>query len=172
MSVPVLRTRQEDSKQPPLAETLDHVIRPISAGFVVPVFALFSAGVTVGSLSGLGASLRDPVTLGIICGLVLGKPVGIAATSFLVTRFRRISLDESIGWPDIMGVGVLAGIGFTVSLLVAELSFPSDHLAHDDAKLGVLVASLIASLLAAVFLGIRNRRYRAWEQSDPADAEA
>jgi len=172
MSVPVLRTRQGDSNQPPLAETLDHVIRPISAGFVVPVFALFSAGVTVGSLSGLGASLRDPVTLGIICGLVLGKPVGIVATSFLVTRFRRISLDESIGWPDIMGVGVLAGIGFTVSLLVAELSFPSDHLAHDDAKLGVLVASLIASLLAAVVLGIRNRRYRAWEQADAADDEA
>jgi len=172
MSVPVLRTRQGDSNQPPLAETLDHVIRPISAGFVVPVFALFSAGVTVGSLSGLGASLRDPVTLGVICGLVLGKPVGIVATSFLVTRFRRISLDESIGWPDIMGVGVLAGIGFTVSLLVAELSFPSDHLAHDDAKLGVLVASLIASLLAAVVLGIRNRRYRAWEQADAADDEA
>ena len=65
-------------------------------------------------------------------------------------RFRRISLDESIGWPDIMGVGVLAGIGFTVSLLVA---------------------SLIASLLAAVVLGIRNRRYRAWEQADTGDDE-
>jgi len=171
MSVPVLRKRQEDSNQPLLADTLDHLIRPISAGFVVPVFALFSAGVAVGSLSGLGASLRDPVTLGIICGLVLGKPVGIVATSFLVTRFRRISLDESIGWPDIMGVGVLAGIGFTVSLLVAELSFPPDHPAHDDAKLGVLVASLIASLLAAVVLGLRNRRYREWEQSSPDDQE-
>jgi len=89
-----------------------------------------------------------------------------------VTRFRRISLDESIGWPDIMGVGVLAGIGFTVSLLVAELSFPPDHPAHDDAKRGVLVASLIASLLAAVVLGLRNRRYREWEQSSPDDQEA
>jgi NhaA family Na+:H+ antiporter len=171
MRVPVLRQRDDDSNRTPLAETLDHVIRPISAGFVVPVFALFSAGVTIGSLSGLGASLRDPVTLGIIAGLVLGKPVGIVATSFLVTRFRRISLDDSIGWPDIMGVGVLAGIGFTVSLLVAELSFPTDHLAHDDAKIGVLLASLIASLLAAVVLGLRNRRYRAWEQADTGDDE-
>ncbi len=171
MCVPVLRTRQEDSNHPPLADTLDHVIRPISAGFVVPVFALFSAGVAVGSLSGLDASLRDPVTLGIIAGLVLGKPVGIVATSFLVTRFRRISLDESVAWLDIIGVGVLAGIGFTVSLLVAELSFPTDHLADDNAKLGVLLASLIASLLAAVILGLRNRRYRAWEEADTGDNE-
>jgi NhaA family Na+:H+ antiporter len=171
MCVPVLRKPDEDSNQPPLADTLDHVIRPISAGFVVPAFALFSAGVTVGSLSGLGASLRDPVTLGIIAGLVLGKPVGIVATSFLVTRFRRISLDESIGWPDIFGVGVLAGIGFTVSLLVAELSFPPDHIAHDDAKIGVLLASLIASLLAAVVLGLRNRRYRALEEADTGTDE-
>lgn len=171
MCVPVLRKRDEDSTQPALAHTLDHVLRPLSAGFVVPAFALFSAGVTVGSLSGLSASLRDPVTLGIIAGLVLGKPVGIVATSFLVTRFRRISLDESIGWPDIMGVGVLAGIGFTVSLLVAELSFPTDHVSHDDAKIGVLVASLVASLLAAVVLGLRNRRYRAWEQAGTGGAE-
>jgi NhaA family Na+:H+ antiporter len=171
MCVPVLRKRDEDSDQPSLADTLDHVIRPISAGFVVPAFALFSAGVTIGGLSGLGASLRDPVTLGIIAGLVLGKPVGIIATSFLVTRFRRISLDESIGWPDILGVGVLAGIGFTVSLLVAELSFPTDDVSHEDAKIGVLLASLIASLLAAVVLGVRNRRYRVWEQVDTADVD-
>jgi len=172
MAVPVLRSRQEDAAKPALADTLDHVIRPISAGFVVPVFALFSAGVAVGSLSGLGASLRDPVTLGIILGLVLGKPIGIVLTSFLVTRFRRISLDESVAWPDIMGVGVLAGIGFTVSLLVAELSFSTGISEHDHAKLGVLVASFIASLLAAVVLGLRNRRYREWETLNAGDEEA
>lgn len=169
MCVPVLRTRQEDSLRRPLAETFEHLLRPISAGIVVPIFALFSAGVAVGSLSGLGQSLTDPVTLGIIGGLVLGKPVGIVATSFLVTRFRRVSLDESVAWPDIVGVGVLAGIGFTVSLLVSELSFPSDHLAHDHAKLGVLIASLLASLLAALVLGLRNRRYKLYEQAHPED---
>lgn len=163
MTVPVLRSRQEDSRWPALADTLEHLIRPVSAGVVVPLFALFSAGVTIGSLSGLGASLTDRVTLGIIAGLVLGKPVGIVATSFLVTRFRRVSLDESVGWADIAGVGVLAGIGFTVSLLVSELSFPADQAAHDHAKLGVLIASLVASLLAAVVLGLRNRRYKQWE---------
>ncbi len=169
MAVPVLRTRQEDSLRRPLAETLEHLLRPISAGIVVPIFALFSAGVTVGSLSGLGKSLTDPVTLGIIAGLVLGKPLGIVATSFLVTRFRHVSLDESVAWPDIVGVGVLAGIGFTVSLLVSELSFPTVDPAHDHAKVGVLIASLLASLLAALVLGLRNRRYKLYEQANPED---
>lgn len=171
MTVPVLRTRQEDSTRPALADTLEHLIRPISAGVVVPLFALFSAGVTIGSFAGLGASLTDSVTLGIIAGLVLGKPIGIVATSFLVTRFRRVSLDDSVAWPDIFGVGVLAGIGFTVSLLVSELSFPVDHLAHDRAKLGVLVASLVASVLAAVVLGLRNRRYKLYEQEHADDED-
>jgi Na+:H+ antiporter, NhaA family len=171
MCVPVRPAAGEDPEQPALAERMDHLVRPFSAGLVVPVFAFFSAGVTVGSLSGLAASLRNPVTLGVIAGLVIGKPVGIVATSFLVTRSRHLSLDESIGWPDVIGVGVLAGIGFTVSLLVAELSFPTQHPSHDDAKLGVLVASLLASLLAAVVLGARNRRYRAYERSEAAVAE-
>jgi NhaA family Na+:H+ antiporter len=169
MTVPVLRTRQEDSLRRPLAETLEHLLRPLSAGVVVPIFALFSAGVAIGSLSGLGGALTDTVTLGIIAGLVLGKPVGIVATSFLVTRFRRVSLDESVAWADIAGVGVLAGIGFTVSLLVSELSFPADHVAHDYAKLGVLLASFAASLFAALVLGLRNRRYKLYERARPED---
>jgi NhaA family Na+:H+ antiporter len=172
MCVPVLRTRQKDSMVPTLGHEMEHVIRPISAGVMVPVFALFAAGVTLGSFSELDAALRDPVTLGIIVGLVVGKPVGIVGTAFLVTRLRHVSLDDSIGWPDIAGVGVLAGIGFTVSLLVAELSFPTGIPEHDHAKIGVLVASLIASLLAAVVLGLRNRRYREWETSGPDDQEA
>ncbi|MHB1008249.1 MAG: Na+/H+ antiporter NhaA [Propionibacteriaceae bacterium] len=170
MCVPVRGAQGQDSEGSGLAERLDHLVRPFSAGVVVPVFALFSAGVAVGSLSGLAASLRDPVTLGVIGGLVLGKPLGIVATSFLVTRSRHLSLDESVGWADIAGVGLLAGVGFTVSLLVAELSFPFDAASHDHAKLGVLVASLTASLLAAVVLGVRNRRYRVLERDEQAAA--
>ena len=170
MCVPVLRTRQKDDAVPALGDELEHVIRPVSAGVLVPLFALFAAGVTLGSLSEVGAALRDPVTLGVILGLVVGKPVGIVGTAFLVTRSRHLSLDESIGWPDIAGVGVLAGIGFTVSLLVAELSFPSGIPEQDHAKLGVLVASLVASVLAAVTLGVRNRRYRALDEVETAEA--
>ena len=172
MCVPVLRTRQTDESVPELSDEIEHVIRPISAGVVVPIFALFAAGVSLGSLSEVGAALRDPVALGIVVGLVVGKPLGIVGTAFLVTRLRHVSLDDSIGWPDIVGVGVLAGIGFTVSLLVAELSFPTGVPEHDHAKLGVLVASFIASLLAAVVLGLRNRRYREWEKTHSDELEA
>ncbi len=172
MTVPVLRTRQEDSnrarRSPTRWSTCPARSRPVSWCRCSRCSPQAS---TIGSLSGLGASLADPVTLGIIAGLVLGKPIGIVATSFLVTRFRHVSLDESVAWPDIVGVGLLAGIGFTVSLLVAELSFPSDDLAHDHAKLGVLLASLIASLLAAVVLGLRNRRYKQWEQEHAEDED-
>ncbi len=167
MCVPVLRTRQSDSSLTALSDEMEHVIRPVSAGVMVPIFALFAAGVTLGSFSELGAALRDPVALGIIVGLVVGKPLGIVGTAFLVTRLRHVKLDDSIGWPDIAGVGVLAGIGFTVSLLVSELSFPAGDPEHDHAKVGVLVASFIASLLAAVALGLRNRRYREWEKAHP-----
>lgn len=167
MCVPVLRSHHENPAAEPLHDVMEHVIRPVSAGAVVPLFALFAAGVHIGSLSALGEALRDPVAIGVVLGLVLGKPIGIVATAFLVTRLRHASLDESVGWPDIIGVGMLAGIGFTVSLLVAELSFAPDDPHHDPAKLGVLVASLIASVLAAVVLGLRNRRYRAYEAAHP-----
>ncbi len=163
LCVPVRRIRAEDSRVPALAHVLEHQIRPFSAGVGVPLFALFSAGVTVGGLSDLGTSLSSPVALGVIAGLVLGKPIGIVGSTWLVTRFTRASLDDSVTWADLIGIGLLAGIGFTVSLLVTELSFPADDVLTAEAKLGVLVASVVASLVAAIVLGARNRRYRALE---------
>jgi NhaA family Na+:H+ antiporter len=164
LTVPVLRSRAEDSRIQPLEKVMEHQIRPFSAGFAVPVFALFSAGVSIGGGDALWGALTDPVTIGGVLGLVAGKPLGIVGGTWLVTRFTRAELDESVAWADIVGVGLLAGIGFTVSLLVAELSFPNQPLVTDHAKLGVLAASLMASLLAAVVLTVRNRRYRALEE--------
>lgn len=163
MAVPVRRTRPEDSNRPALARQIEHDVRPLSTGVCVPLFALFAAGVTVGGLDGLGAALGNPVTLGIITGLVLGKPVGIVATTFLLTRLRHVRLDGTIAWAELIGMGFLAGIGFTVSLLVTELSFPAGSPLAEDGKLGVLLASLTASLLAAVMLGARNRHHKAVE---------
>ena len=88
--------------------------RPLSAGVAVPVFAFFSAGVAIGGLSGLGRSLQDSVALGIVLGLVVGKPIGILLTTWLMTRFTRASLPEGLAWIDVLGVSILAGIGFTV----------------------------------------------------------
>ncbi|MEE2039571.1 Na+/H+ antiporter NhaA [Nocardiopsis sp. CT-R113] len=136
---------------------VEHVLRPWSAGLALPIFAFFSAGVV---FDGVGEVLADTAALGIIAGLIVGKVVGIAGGSWLTTKLTRAELNPSLKWIDIVGMSQLAGIGFTVSLLISELSFADspEHLAH--AKTGVLVASLIATLLASVVLGARSRHYR------------
>ncbi len=171
MMIPVRRTRRQDSNRPSLASRIEHLVRPISSGVAVPLFALFSAGVVVGSLSEFALALRDPVTVGVIAGLVVGKPIGIVATTFLVTRLQNANLDESLGWLDVAGLGLLAGVGFTVSLLVAELSFSAGDPMMEHGKLGVLLASLLAALGAAVLLGLRNRRYRTLEDAEAQTAD-
>lgn len=170
LTIPV--RRRDGRAAPGLAANFEHQYRPISTGFAVPVFALFSAGVAIGGWEGFLSSFTDTVTLGIVVGLVLGKPLGITATTFLLTRFTRASLDETLRWGDLVGVGLLGGIGFTVSLLVAELSFGAGTAANDHAKVGVLLASLTAALLAAAVLIPRNRRYRAIHLAEQADADA
>lgn len=154
-----------------LAEEFEHRFRPISAGFAVPVFAFFSAGVAVGGWEGITAAMTAPVTLGIVVGLVLGKPIGILGTTWLTTKITRRHLDPSFEWIDLVGVALLAGIGFTVSLLVAELSFAPGSSAADQAKVAVLSASVLASLLASVLLRVRNRRYREIEELESVDAD-
>jgi NhaA family Na+:H+ antiporter len=161
-TVPVLRSEAAGGPGagPGLAEHLEHLVRPVSAGVAVPVFAFFAAGVTVGGLSGLTDSITDPVALGVVLGLVLGKPVGIAGSTWLLARFTRADLDDDLSWVDVIGMSMLAGIGFTVSLLIGELAFGSGSTADEHVKVGVLVGSLLAALLAAVVLRARNRVYR------------
>jgi Na+:H+ antiporter, NhaA family len=169
-TIPV-RPRSGHEDEPGLAEEFEHRFRPLSSGFAVPVFAFFAAGVAVGGLTGLGEAFADPVTIGVVAGLVIGKPVGIVLTTRAVTLARHIGLDPGVRWIDLIGVGMLAGIGFTVSLLVAELSFPPSDPAHDDAKIAVLIASVTASLLAAALLTTRNRHYRRIEAEEAIDAD-
>jgi NhaA family Na+:H+ antiporter len=172
-AIPVIRSQASGGPAagPGLSEIFEHRFRPISAGIAVPVFAFFSAGVAVGGLDGLISALTDPVAIGIIVALVLGKPIGILGTTWLLTKATRASLDRSLKWIDVFGMSLLAGIGFTVSLLVAELSFGHGS-AHDDhAKVGILAASLLAALLAAAVLGTRNRQYRAVEAEEAVDTD-
>jgi Na+:H+ antiporter, NhaA family len=172
-AIPVIRSQAAGGPEagPGLAEIFEHRFRPISAGIAVPIFAFFSAGVAVGGWEGLGSALADPVALGIIVALVLGKPIGILGTTWLLTKTSRAGLDESFTWVDVFGVAVLAGIGFTVSLLVAELSFGQGSLHDDHAKVGILTASLLAALLATAVLRTRNRQYRAAEEAEKLDAD-
>ncbi|MBC7723258.1 MAG: Na+/H+ antiporter NhaA [Burkholderiaceae bacterium] len=172
-AVPVIRSQASGgpSAGPGLSETFEHRFRPLSAGFAVPVFAFFSAGVAIGGVEGFTSALGDSVTIGIIAGLLLGKPIGILGTTWLLAKFTRVNLDPSLKWIDLLGMSILAGIGFTVSLLVAELSFGAEGLENDHAKVGILVASLLAALLATVVLRIRNRHYRLIEEEEKADAD-
>ena len=154
-----------------LAEEFEHRFRPLSAGFAVPVFAFFAAGVSVGGAEGITRALAEPVTIGIIAGLVLGKPIGIVLAVRLLTWFTRVRLDPALRWIDMVGVGLLAGIGFTVSLLIAELSFEEGSIAGGDAKIAIMLASLLAALLASVVLVARNRQYRRIALAETVDED-
>ena len=154
------------------ARRVDHAVRPISAGIAVPVFAFFAAGVTVGGWDGLVSALSDPVALGVLTGLVAGKTVGVAGSTWLLATFTRADLDDELSWVDVIGMAMLAGIGFTVSLLIGELAFGPGTVEDDRVKVGVLVGSLTAALLAAVVLRARNRVYRRLWIEEQRDSDA
>jgi len=134
-------------------ERLQYRLHPWTSFVIVPLFALANAGIHVdGDL--LGDAVTSPITLGILVGYVVGKPLGIVGSSWLASRPWLTGLRRSLSWPTIAGGGAVAGIGFTVSLLISTLAFEGREL--EEAKLGVLVAAVIASLLAwAVFRIIR-----------------
>ncbi|GAA2184804.1 Na+/H+ antiporter NhaA [Micromonospora lupini] len=167
-AVPVLRST---GPGPGLAEHFEHRFRPISAGVAVPVFALMSAGVAVGGLDGLAQAARDPIAVGITLGLVAGKPIGILLATWLVARFTRARLDAGLAWIDVVGLAVLAGIGFTVSLLIGELAFGVGSDADGRVKIAVLAGSLIAAALATIILRTRNRAYRQLYEAEQVDRD-
>jgi NhaA family Na+:H+ antiporter len=123
------------------------------------VFAFFAAGVDLGGWSGLTDALAEPVALGVILGLVLGKPIGIVAATWLFHSFTHAELDDELAWTDVLGLALLAGIGFTVSLLIGELAYAGGPLL-DPVKVGVITGSIASALLAAFVLRSRNRVYR------------
>ena len=135
------------------AERLEHLLQPVSAGVAVPFFAFMSAGVVVsGAFTDLATS---PVVVGVVLGLVIGKPIGVLGGAWLVTRLTRAELNEDLSWRDLVGVAVLAGVGFTVSLLVADLSFTG--VVREQAKTAVLAGSLVSAVVGALLLGHRDR---------------
>jgi NhaA family Na+:H+ antiporter len=150
------------------AERLEHRVRPLSAGVAVPIFAFLSAGVAM-NVTEVGDWLGEPLMYGIVAGLVVGKLVGVFGGAYLTARFTRAELDPSLNWTDMVGLSLVSGVGFTVSLLIADLAFETDPGELDVAKGGILFGSLIAAFLAAVILKTRDRAYRLAEaeQDDP-----
>lgn len=129
----------------------DYEVRPYSSAVALPIFAFFTAGVAVVDKDSPAQMLTQPVVIAILVALVLGKLIGILGITTLVTKLTPLRLPDAVGIRDLVPIGLLGGIGFTVALLIAELSFPTGQF-HDEAKLAILVGSLIAGTLAAIVL--------------------
>ncbi len=162
------RVRVDPGEREAPADRLSHRLHPISAGFCVPLFAFFAAGVDFRSV-GLGESLATPVAIGILVGLVIGKPVGVLAGAWLTARFTRASLTPELGWRDVGAVGVIAGIGFTVALLITELAYETEPGLLESAKVAVLTSSVVAAVLATIALRARSRHHARVHAVDTAD---
>lgn len=145
-AVPALAVHGETSSR---THQLEAAVRPTSSAVALPIFAFLSAGVTV-----VGESdIVQPVSIGIFVGLIVGKVVGVMGATSLMTRFTPLRLPDGIGLRDLLPVGMLTGIGFTVALLIAELSFEDGAGGHDTAaKVAILVASVVAALAAGALL--------------------
>ncbi|MFD6745856.1 Na+/H+ antiporter NhaA [Streptomyces anthocyanicus] len=152
----LMRTRPQGAERVSPSHRAEEVLRPFSAGIALPLFALMSAGV---SLAGAGGFVTSAITWNVLAGLLVGKVVGIFGGTWLTSRLTSAHLNPLLGWADIAGIAVLGGIGFTVSLPIAELSSTSQaHLT--DAKGAILLASTTAALLAALLLGRRSRHHQ------------
>jgi NhaA family Na+:H+ antiporter len=165
------RVRTDPDEQQSPGERAEHALRPFVAGVAVPIFAFASAGVTLRTDDGpaLGEVLGSPVTLGVLVGLLVGKPVGIIGGAWLMARFTRASLNPALRWADLVAVGFLAGIGFTVSLLIAELAFEETETLLAQAKVGILAATLGAAILSALVLARRKKALAALVAAEEAD---
>lgn len=139
----------------PPAERLEHSLHPWTTYLILPVFALANAGLALG---GSLANLLDPVSLGIILGLTVGKPVGISLFAWLATRLGIAELPRGVAWPQFMSANALAGIGFTVSLFFTSAAFEDPALLA-SAKLGILAASILSALLGYAALVATSPRY-------------
>jgi NhaA family Na+:H+ antiporter len=152
------RVRADPGEPEAPAIRLEHRLQPWSAGLCVPLFALFAAGVPVGAQA-LRAVVAEPVAQAVVVGLLVGKVVGIFGASYLTVRLTPACRPAGLAWRDVLAVSMLGGVGFTVSLLMTELSL--DGPGVDTAKAAVLLSSAVAALVAAAVLAVRNRAHRA-----------
>lgn len=166
----MLRCTVREGEERSPAERVEHRMRPLSAGLAVPLFALFAAGVPV-SGGAVGQVFSRPETLGVVLGLVVGKTVGVFGGSWLAARFTKAALNEDLAWADVFAIASLAGIGFTVSLLIGELAFPGDPALAAEVKAAVLIGSLLAAVLSGVLLKMRNNTYRRLCEEEERDED-
>ncbi|MFF3734549.1 Na+/H+ antiporter NhaA [Streptomyces sp. NPDC002476] len=166
----MLRCTRQDGETHSPGERIEHLVRPLSAGVAVPLFALFSAGVPL-SGGALANVFTRPETLGVVLGLVVGKTIGIFGGTWLATRFTKAELNKDLAWADVFAVASLAGIGFTVSLLIGELAFVGDADTINEIKAAVLIGSLTSALFSGTLLKLRVRKYRMLHEAEELDED-
>lgn len=136
-------------------QKLEHALHPVTAYFILPVFALSNAGVHIdGKVIDL---LVHPISLGIIAGLVLGKWLGITLFSMLIVKLKFASLPEGVNWHQIRGVAFLAGIGFTMSMFISDLAFKDDEF-KQIAKVGIMAASVASAIIGMLWLSLTSKK--------------
>lgn len=150
------RVRPDAEEKASPAEHLEHLVRPVSAGIAVPLFALMSAGVAV-TPSALGDAARDGAAVAVVAALVVGKFAGVFGGTWLTARLTRAELSPDLRWGDVAAVAFLSGIGFTVSLLISDLAFAGED-RLDHIKVAVLAGSLLSAALAGITLRVRTSR--------------
>lgn len=156
VAIALLTNVKSEKGKPSPAEIAELKARPISVAFAVPLYAFSAAGV---DLRELGAeAIISQISLAVILGLVIGKPAGVMLATYLLTKFTSAKLNENLRWPDVFAVCLLAGIGFTVSLLITELSYDGGSNALAEGKIGVLTGSLLSALAAVVLLKLRRNK--------------
>jgi NhaA family Na+:H+ antiporter len=134
-----------------VVEWMEHLLHPWTSFLIVPLFALANAGIPITSTT-LSHAFSSRVTYGVLFGLVVGKFLGVVGASWVATRLRIGTLPRGATWRGIFGVGAIAGIGFTVSIFVAGLAFDEKPLLENDAKIGILAASIIAATIGSLVL--------------------
>jgi NhaA family Na+:H+ antiporter len=145
----------------PVLDRLEHALHPWTSFAIIPIFALANAGVEL-SGDAISDAASSPIALGVAAGLVVGKPVGILLLSFAAVRLGVAALPPGITWAQIAGAGMIAGIGFTVSIFISELAFESRDLV-DEAKIGILAGSALIATLGFVALRLMSPRPGATE---------
>jgi NhaA family Na+:H+ antiporter len=152
----LMRVRKTEGESISPCDKAEVKLRPFTAGFAVPVFAFLVAGVNVLGTS-LEQALSDPLTIGVLCGLTIGQPVGVTAGAFIVSRFTKGTLNPALSWWDVAVVGSLASIGFTVALLVAEVSFGDDASMMVTSKFAIIFTNLVAIAVSVLAISLRSR---------------
>jgi NhaA family Na+:H+ antiporter len=151
----LMRVKRTDTELISPCDKAEIKLRPFTAGFAVPAFAFLAAGVNILDTS-LAEALSDPLTIGVLFGLVIGQPIGVTLGAFVVSRFTKGTLNPALSWWDVAVVGSLASIGFTVALLIAEVSFSDDSSILVTSKFAIIFTNLVAILVSVLAITLRS----------------